>query len=124
MNERSYPDQVLLAAIGVGLTDAVMGYRGAGISSALLGEGGGLESPAEHFPSKGYPREPGLYVWRGVAAIYGDHPQEPNDYDWSWEIKGEWSKATAEDIAALMGVTDPPTDDAEDGPDDTDRFGY
>lgn len=104
--------QVLLAAIGVGTTDAVMGYRGSGVAAALQGEGTGLENPADHFPLKGYPGTPGLYVWRGDAILHWRQgPECINDYDYDWELKGEWSPATGEDLAALMGITDPPTEE-------------
>lgn len=124
---RSWVGQSALIAIGIGKTDAILGYYGIGISAALMTEDAQptLGNPKEQFPAKEYPHEPGLYVWRGVVNEHISHdPEYPNDYESHFEIDGQWSKADKDDITTLMGLMDPPFSDPEDGPDDTDRAGY
>jgi len=109
---KTWPDQVVLVAIGVGRTDAVLGYRGSGISTALLTEENRIDDPREQFPLIGYPgTEPGFHVPRGKVTLRTESLGPESDED--FELTGRWSKATGEDVAGLMGIMDPPIETPE-----------
>lgn len=97
----THTDQVVLAAIGLRGDGTVLGYRGNGVYVFMSDDGDRWMDTSDAFPLIGYPKQAGLYVWRGTITI-----------EWSEEMltcgsDGAWLPATPEEIVELMGVQEP-----------------
>lgn len=95
--------QEILVAIGLG-SGAIMGYSGSLVYPLVTDDSYNAAhwlSSDEIFPLAGYPSEPGLYLWKGSIGVAAD------ERDYVFEMNGEFSPATPEDIARLMGKHDP-----------------
>jgi hypothetical protein len=107
--------QEILFAVGLG-GGRVLGYEGKNVYLAVTDEGMDgeplwMDTDDIFFGMPGKPSIPGVYLFRGSIGIHFDDIIGTLD---STELKGEFSAATPEDIARLIGKHDPLTVEAED----------
>lgn len=96
--------QEILVAIGLG-GGRVLGYEGSNVYLAITDEGMDCKpfwqetDDIFHKP----PAHPGIYLWKGNIGIHFDDIEGFLD---NISLKGDFSVATPEDIARLMGKHD------------------